>query len=119
MKRVYRASAPVFAGLIAGACPLISTAADVVLTRTVMIAPNVHPSAIVASVNDETITQSDLDSAVASSKERDTVMLRRALKHRLIALELLWLAAEKGHYASGRALKQQATPTQRTVAIQS
>jgi peptidyl-prolyl cis-trans isomerase C len=118
MKRVHRASTQVFAALIASACPLISTAADAALTPTIMNAPDAHPSAIVATVNDKTITQSDLDEAVASSKERDTVVLRHALKHRLIALQLLWLAAEKRQYANGKALKRQATRTERTVEIQ-
>jgi hypothetical protein len=118
MKRVRRASMQVFAALIASACPLISTAADTTLTSTIMKASNVRPSAVVATVNDKCITQSDLDNAVALSKERDTAVLRRALKHRLIALELLWLAAEKLHYASGGALRQQASRMERTVAIQ-
>jgi peptidyl-prolyl cis-trans isomerase C len=52
-------------------------------------------SVVVATVNDEIITQADLDNAVAVSGARDTTVLRRTLRHRLIAMELLRQAAEK------------------------
>jgi peptidyl-prolyl cis-trans isomerase C len=75
--------------------------------------------AVVATVNHIRITRTDIDDAVAASGERDTIALRRTLKHRLIALELLRQAAAELHYTNAEQAMHQATPVERTiVAIQ-
>ncbi len=72
-------------------------------------------SSIVATVNNASITQADVDIAVAASGERDTAVLRRAIKHRLIALELLRQAAGQGHYMSSSSASQRASQAESTV----
>ncbi|TKC81508.1 hypothetical protein FAZ69_28085 [Trinickia terrae] len=62
-------------------------------------------SEAIAMVNGTPVTQAELAAAVAKSGEPDTPGLRRTLKYRLIACELLWQAAQRryGEAAAGEA----------------
>lgn len=84
-----------FAALVACACPLGVMAEGGTSALAATGASRPPSSAVVATVNDEIITQADLDNAVAVSGAHDTTVLRRTLRHRLIAMELLRQAAEK------------------------
>ncbi|BFG81469.1 hypothetical protein PTKU46_95030 [Paraburkholderia terrae] len=74
-------------------------------------------SAVVATVNDEIITQADLDNAVAVSGARDTTVLRRTLRHRLIAMELLRQAAEKPRHVNATRGIRQASEASGTIEV--
>jgi peptidyl-prolyl cis-trans isomerase C len=119
MKCAIRLSTTLFAVFIAGVCPFTAVAAGAASTPAVAYSLQTPPSAIVATVNGRPITQADLDNAVAASGNRDTAALRLAVKHRLIALELLRQAAAKFNYTHARLATQQAPETDRErVAIQ-
>ncbi|BFG81378.1 hypothetical protein PTKU46_94120 [Paraburkholderia terrae] len=74
-------------------------------------------SAVVATVNDEIITQADLDNAVAVSGARDTTVLRRTLRHRLIAMELLRQAAEKPRHVNATRPIRRASEANGTIEV--
>ncbi|EUC12089.1 hypothetical protein PMI06_008868 [Burkholderia sp. BT03] len=89
-----------FAAFVACACPpgVMAEGGASALAATGASRP--PSSAVVATVNDEIITQADLDNAVAVSGAHDTTVLRRTLRHRLIAMELLRQAAEKPRHVN-------------------
>ncbi|WP_341316323.1 peptidylprolyl isomerase [Paraburkholderia sp. IMGN_8] len=115
MKCVIRFSTALLSAFVASVCPFAATAAGVASAPAADAIQPPH-SAVVASVNGRYITQSDLDNAVAESRERDTVVLRRTLKHRLIALELLRQAAGKRHYATTGLIAQHTPQAVQTIA---
>ncbi|AXF06401.1 peptidylprolyl isomerase (plasmid) [Paraburkholderia hospita] len=89
-----------FAAFVACACPLGVMAEGGTSALAATSGSRPPSSVIVATVNDEIITQADLDNAVAVSGARDTTVLRRTLRHRLIAMELLRQAAEKPRHVN-------------------
>jgi len=93
----------------------LATAGAVADTALEAYPRNTPSSAVVATVNSVPVTLANVDVAVTASGKRDTVALRRAVKHQLIALELLRQAAAQNHYTIVKRPAQGATQADRTI----